>query len=93
MIKHVFLYKDISIAPFSLMENVRVRRAGYAFRQTYEQFLHRYKMLSAATWPQYRGLASEGALDILNTLQVPHSEYAFGASKIFIRNPQLVSLC
>ena len=26
-----------------LVENVRVRRAGYAYRQPYEKFLHRYK--------------------------------------------------
>lgn len=26
-----------------LLENVRVRRAGYAYRQTYEKFMHRYE--------------------------------------------------
>ncbi|XP_013911518.1 PREDICTED: unconventional myosin-Ib [Thamnophis sirtalis] len=40
-----------------LMENVRVRRAGYAFRQTYEPCLERYKMLCKQTWPQWRGPA------------------------------------
>lgn len=38
-----------------LMENVRVRRAGYAFRQLYGPFLNRYKMLSAQTWPRWAG--------------------------------------
>uniref|UniRef100_A0A670YIN4 Myosin IB n=1 Tax=Pseudonaja textilis TaxID=8673 RepID=A0A670YIN4_PSETE len=38
-----------------LLENVRVRRAGYAFRQTYEPCLERYKMLCKQTWPQWRG--------------------------------------
>lgn len=38
-----------------LMENVRVRRAGYAFRQPYESCLERYKMLCKKTWPQWRG--------------------------------------
>ena len=32
------------------MENIRVRRAGYAFRQIYEQFLYRYKC-----WPLKHG--------------------------------------
>ena len=35
------------------MENVRVRRAGYANRQTYEHFLDRYKMLCKQTWPNF----------------------------------------
>lgn len=34
-----------------LLENVRVRRAGYAFRQLYTRFLDRYRMLCPATWP------------------------------------------
>lgn len=38
-----------------LMENVRVRRAGYAFRQLYQPFLERYKMLSRKTWPRWTG--------------------------------------
>lgn len=38
-----------------LMENVRVRRAGYAFRQLYQPFLKRYKMLSSRTWPHWMG--------------------------------------
>lgn len=38
-----------------LMENVRVRRAGYAFRQLYSPFLQRYKMLGTKTWPRWAG--------------------------------------
>ena len=32
------------IAYLGLLENVRVRRAGFANRQTYERFFHRYKV-------------------------------------------------
>uniref|UniRef100_A0A672R4N3 Myosin IB n=1 Tax=Sinocyclocheilus grahami TaxID=75366 RepID=A0A672R4N3_SINGR len=38
-----------------LMENVRVRRAGYAFRQAYDPCLERYKMLCKQTWPHWKG--------------------------------------
>ncbi len=38
-----------------LLENVRVRRAGYAYRQTYEKFMQRFKMCSPKTWPKYTG--------------------------------------
>ena len=68
-----------------------MRRAGYAFRQVYEHFLYRYKMLAAATWPNWTGEAREGVAEILKQQQVPEEEYAFGKTKIFIRNPKLVS--
>ncbi len=38
-----------------LLENVKVRRAGFAFRQTFEAFAARYKMLSTQTWPSGSG--------------------------------------
>ncbi|KAJ1537853.1 Unconventional myosin-Ib, partial [Nowakowskiella sp. JEL0078] len=36
-----------------LLENIRVRRAGFAYRKKYEKFSDRYKMLSVETWPNY----------------------------------------
>ncbi|XDV31002.1 hypothetical protein PO909_033779, partial [Leuciscus waleckii] len=71
-----------------LMENVRVRRAGYAFRQAYESCLERYKMLCKQTWPHWRGPAREGVQVLLTGLQVQAEEFAYGRSKIFIRNPR-----
>ncbi|CAJ1071350.1 unconventional myosin-Ib isoform X2 [Xyrichtys novacula] len=71
-----------------LMENVRVRRAGYAFRQAYEPCLERYKMLCKRTWPHWRGPAREGVEVLMADLQVPVEEYSYGRSKIFIRNPR-----
>ncbi|XP_043105255.1 unconventional myosin-Ib isoform X6 [Puntigrus tetrazona] len=71
-----------------LMENVRVRRAGYAFRQAYEPCLERYKMLCKQTWPHWKGPAREGVEVLLKDLQVPAEEFAYGRSKIFIRNPR-----
>ncbi|XP_026151117.1 unconventional myosin-Ib isoform X5 [Mastacembelus armatus] len=71
-----------------LMENVRVRRAGYAFRQAYEPCLERYKMLCKQTWPHWRGPAREGVEVLMANLQVPAEEFSYGRSKIFIRNPR-----
>ncbi|XP_037644897.1 unconventional myosin-Ib isoform X4 [Sebastes umbrosus] len=71
-----------------LMENVRVRRAGYAFRQAYEPCLERYKMLCKRTWPHWRGPAREGVEVLMADLQVPVEEFSYGRSKIFIRNPR-----
>ncbi|NXQ29526.1 MYO1A protein, partial [Alaudala cheleensis] len=71
-----------------LMENVRVRRAGYAFRQLYGPFLQRYKMLSPRTWPHWHGGDREGAEVLLAGLEFPAEELAFGHTKIFIRSPR-----
>uniref|UniRef100_A0A3P9HCY7 Unconventional myosin-Ib n=1 Tax=Oryzias latipes TaxID=8090 RepID=A0A3P9HCY7_ORYLA len=71
-----------------LMENVRVRRAGYAFRQAYEACLERYKMLCKKTWPHWKGPARQGVEVLMADLKVPAEEYSYGRSKIFIRNPR-----
>uniref|UniRef100_A0A8C6V3Z1 Unconventional myosin-Ib n=1 Tax=Neogobius melanostomus TaxID=47308 RepID=A0A8C6V3Z1_9GOBI len=63
-------------------------RAGYAFRQTYEPCLERYKMLCKRTWPHWRGPAREGVEVLMTDLQVPPEEFSYGRSKIFIRNPR-----
>ena len=74
-----------------LMENIRVKRAGYAYRQVYDQFLYRYKMLADETWPSWHGDTKEGVKKILANQNIADDEIAFGKSKLFIRNPKTVS--
>ncbi|XP_069590003.1 unconventional myosin-Ib isoform X4 [Ranitomeya imitator] len=76
------------VSYLGLLENVRVRRAGYAFRQPYEPCLERYKMLCKQTWPHWRGPERAGVEVLLNDLQISKEEFSFGRSKIFIRNPR-----
>ncbi|XP_030198600.1 unconventional myosin-Ib isoform X2 [Gadus morhua] len=76
------------VAYLGLMENVRVRRAGYAYRQAYEPCLERYKMLCKQTWPHWKGPTREGVEVLMADLQVSTEEFAYGNSKIFIRNPR-----
>lgn len=71
-----------------LMENVQVRRAGYAFRQTYGHFLYRYKMLAHATWPHWDGQIQEGVKVLMESMGFSSRDYAFGKSKVFIRKPK-----
>lgn len=71
-----------------LMENLRVRRAGFAYRRTYEAFLERYKCLSAETWPNYRGAARDGVQRLVEALQYEKEEYRMGNTKIFVRFPK-----
>ena len=67
-----------------LLENVRVRRAGFAFRQTFERFLARYKMLSQATWPTSNNLsAQEGCKQIMSALSIAEGQqYQMGKTKV-----------
>lgn len=71
-----------------LMENLRVRRAGFAYRRPYEMFLQRYKSLSPKTWPNYTGPAKQGVQEIVSHLGYDKDEYRMGNTKIFIRSPK-----
>ncbi|KAK2101982.1 Unconventional myosin-Ia [Saguinus oedipus] len=71
-----------------LLENVRVRRAGYAHRQGYGPFLERYRLLSRSTWPRWNGGDREGVEKVLGELSISSGELAFGKTKIFIRSPK-----
>nr|XP_022305174.1 unconventional myosin-Id-like isoform X4 [Crassostrea virginica] len=70
-----------------LMENVRVRRAGFAFRITYVRFLQRYKCTTASTWPTFSGSEVNGCKAILQALG-HEGDVKYGKSKLFIRSPQ-----
>ncbi|CAL8281316.1 unnamed protein product [Gadus morhua 'NCC'] len=71
-----------------LMEHLRVRRAGFAYRRKYDIFLARYKPLCPSTWPKWKGSASEGVLCLVKHLGYKPNEYKMGRTKIFIRHPK-----
>lgn len=60
------------------MENLRVRRAGFAYRRLYDKFLHRYKCLSKNTWPNYKGNAKDGVQILVNDMGYTSEEYQMG---------------
>uniref|UniRef100_A0AAX7TU23 Myosin IHb n=1 Tax=Astatotilapia calliptera TaxID=8154 RepID=A0AAX7TU23_ASTCA len=71
-----------------LMEHLRVRRAGFAYRRKYEVFLQRYKPLCPDTWPNWKGTAAEGVRCLIKHLGYKSDEYKMGRTKIFIRHPR-----
>ncbi|XP_063159287.1 unconventional myosin-Ig [Candoia aspera] len=76
------------VSYLGLLENVRVRRAGFAYRQPYNRFLLRYKMTCEYTWPNHL-MASDGAAT--RALMEQHGfqdDVAYGHTKIFIRTPR-----
>ncbi|KXL46060.1 hypothetical protein M433DRAFT_66144 [Acidomyces richmondensis BFW] len=75
-----------------LQENVRIRRAGFAYRQTFEKFVERFYLLSPKcsyagdyTWT---GDARSGVLQILKDTSIPKEEWQMGVSKAFIKTPE-----
>ncbi|XP_053502449.1 myosin Ic, paralog b isoform X1 [Ictalurus furcatus] len=71
-----------------LMENLRVRRAGFAYRRRYEIFLQRYKSLCPDTWPSWDGRLVDGVSTLVRHLGYKPEEYKLGRTKIFIRFPK-----
>ncbi|XP_040106859.1 unconventional myosin-Ih [Oryx dammah] len=71
-----------------LMEHLRVRRAGFAYRRKYEHFLQRYKSLCPDTWPHWHGPPGEGVERLIKYIGYKPEEYKLGRTKIFIRFPR-----
>ncbi|XP_078061020.1 unconventional myosin-Ic-like, partial [Mustelus asterias] len=71
-----------------LMENLRVRRAGFAYRRKFEIFLQRYKSLCPETWPNWKGRPSDGVATLVRHLGYKPEDHKLGRTKIFIRFPK-----
>ncbi|KAI8391715.1 P-loop containing nucleoside triphosphate hydrolase protein [Radiomyces spectabilis] len=77
-----------------LCENIRVRRAGFAYRTTFEKFVERFYLLCPNTGYAgeyiWHGDAVSGAMEILKHNNIPADEWQMGTSKIFIRHPETI---
>ncbi|KAB7502891.1 Myosin-IA [Armadillidium nasatum] len=71
-----------------LVENLRVRRAGFAHRQAYDRFLRRYKMISHYTWPNFHSGTDRDGTRIIIDEQGFANDVKYGKTKIFVRSPQ-----
>ncbi|KAK0174543.1 hypothetical protein PV327_010303 [Microctonus hyperodae] len=71
-----------------LLENILVRRAGFVYRQRYDRFLKRYKMISKYTWPNFRGGSDQDGVRTLIEEKGFAHDVKYGHTKIFIRSPQ-----
>ncbi|KAI8069511.1 P-loop containing nucleoside triphosphate hydrolase protein [Gongronella butleri] len=77
-----------------LCENIRVRRAGFAYRTTFDKFLDRFYLLSPVTGYAgeyvWNGDAAQGSREILLHNHLPADEWQMGTSKVFIRHPETI---
>ncbi|XP_066913408.1 unconventional myosin-Ie-like [Clytia hemisphaerica] len=75
-----------------LKENIRVRRAGYAFRRVFEKFLRRYAIVTPETYPSWKGEVTAGIKHLMNAVQMEPDQWQLGRTKVFIKNPESLFL-
>ncbi|KAG9489445.1 unconventional myosin-Ie [Eleutherodactylus coqui] len=75
-----------------LKENIRVRRAGYAYRRVFKKFLQRYAILTKETWPSWRGDEKQGVLHLLHSVNMDADQFQLGKTKVFIKAPESLFL-
>lgn len=79
------------VAYLGIVEGTRVKRAGFAYRATYEDVLARYRMLSKVTWPPAEGADAKAAVtQLLATLHVipkPAEQGALGVGMSAVKQP------
>uniref|UniRef100_A0A3B5K7G7 Osteoclast-stimulating factor 1 n=1 Tax=Takifugu rubripes TaxID=31033 RepID=A0A3B5K7G7_TAKRU len=75
-----------------LKENIRVRRAGYAYRRVFRKFLNRYAILTRESWPTWRGDEKQGVLHLLRSVNMDQDQFQLGRTKIFIKAPESLFL-
>ncbi|KAI0059450.1 hypothetical protein BV25DRAFT_1918478 [Artomyces pyxidatus] len=75
-----------------LQENIRVRRAGFAYRNTFEKMVERFYLLSPNTSfageYTWTGDARSGCQKILTDTGIAKEEWQMGVTKAFIKNPE-----
>lgn len=75
-----------------LQENVRIRRAGFAYRQSFEKFVERFFLLSPATSYAgeytWNGTEEQAVKQILKDTSIPKEEWQLGVTKAFIKSPE-----
>nr|XP_054106716.1 unconventional myosin-If isoform X3 [Callithrix jacchus] len=75
-----------------LKENIRVRRAGFAYRRQFAKFLQRYAILTPETWPRWRGDERQGVQHLLRAVDMEPDQYQMGSTKVFVKNPESLFL-
>lgn len=75
-----------------LQENVRIRRAGFAYRQSFDKFVDRFFLLSPATSYAgeytWEGSYEDAVRQILKDTSIPKEEWQMGVTKAFIKAPE-----
>lgn len=72
-----------------LVENVRVRRAGFAYRREFAKFIQRYGIVCKET-KFWQGPVDKGIKLIMNSVNMDADQWQMGKTKVFIKAPESV---
>ncbi|KAI8925857.1 P-loop containing nucleoside triphosphate hydrolase protein [Entophlyctis helioformis] len=76
----------------NLKENIKVRRAGFCYRNTFEKFLRRFAILTPQTFPSWHGSLQDGIKHIMASVSMDAQEWQLGNAKVFIKSPESLFL-
>ncbi|KAI8809341.1 myosin IF [Cladochytrium replicatum] len=76
----------------NLKENIKIRRAGFCYRNTFEKFLRRFAILTKETFPTWHGRSQDGIKVIMNSVNMDSKEWQLGKTKVFIKSPESLFL-
>ena len=75
-----------------LQENVRIRRAGFAYRQAFDKFVERFALLSPrlsyAGEYTFTGPVEQAVRIIFEDTSIPKEEFQIGTTKAFVKSPE-----
>jgi myosin-1 len=75
-----------------LLDNLKVKRAGFAYRTTFPKFMERYYLISGSTsyaaQKIWKGNDIDGCKAILKDQPISPEEWQIGKTKVFIRHPE-----
>jgi len=75
-----------------LLDNIKVRRSGFAYRTIFKKFIERYYLISGRTsyagQKVWKGDDLSGCRAILEDAPVDRSEWQIGSSKVFLKAPE-----
>ncbi|KAI8900491.1 P-loop containing nucleoside triphosphate hydrolase protein, partial [Globomyces pollinis-pini] len=83
---------DHQVRYLNLAENIKVRRAGFCYRNVFEKFLKRFAILTKETFPRWNGQPQEGVKIIMESVSMDPKEWQLGSQKVFIKSPESLFL-
>lgn len=76
----------------NLKENIKVRRAGFCYRNVFEKFLRRFAILTTETFPFWNGPPADGIKLIMRSVEMDSKEWQLGKTKVFVKSPESLFL-
>ncbi len=71
-----------------MMETIRIRRAGYPIRHTFNEFVDRYRFLISGCPPAHKLKDCRNATSKICSAVLGKADYQLGRTKVFLKDAQ-----